>query len=330
MKKSTALFLCLAALSLASASRVEAAPPITAVGTSMSTVICPAKATDTVDVYDLNGHPNGMRVKAYEAVKLFQGWGENAKILKIGASSWKLVRVQLPNLVGLQSATFYIYEGFIAPESVCQKRIPYIKVDPHVINVVGTDMDADGDEGAEEGGKEDVVPTIIGTVTQGVSNLIMGLNSPNCCLMPIETKPNSYLSGMGRFGWGRPGRIHAGVDLYGKNGQLVRAVANGQVIREPYFFKQMTLAVDIRHEGGFVVRYGEISQRSFGMRNGTNVTRGQQVGAMQKLPCCEPMLHMELYSGAASGPLTLKHVGKYWRRSDLVDPTKYITKWPVK
>lgn len=341
--KSTLFLLSTSVLVFATDSRVQAAPAsgVVNVGASMESVICPAKADDVVEVYDQHVRPTGLRLKAYEPVKLFQGWGENTKVLRIGASTWKLVRVQLPKQTLFAAANVYVYEGSIAPLSVCQQRIaPRIPIDllaltqnaPATANKAAPSDGSDVDEGeeAEEGSQEeDAVPTIIGTVATGVSNLLMGLDSPNCCLMPIETKPNSYLVGMGRFGWGRPGRIHAGVDLYGRNGQKVRAVAAGEVIRAPYYFKKLTMGIDVRHTGGFIVRYGELTP--FGsMSVGTAITRGQQVGSMKKLACCEPMLHMEMYSGAASGALTRKHVGKYWRRSDLVDPTKYVTKWPLK
>lgn len=335
--------LALAALFVfAAAPRGEAQTGVINAGTSLTTVACPARPNEQVLVYDGAGQPTLLKLPAYTPTTLFQGWGKNTIVLKgANGAQWKLVRVSVNVRPPLNNTNLFVFEGHVTTVAACEKRIgpqapaarvnlvapPMISVDKEVFGP--SDMDEEGDDGAQEGAGEDQVP-IVNALTSGVNNMIKGLNSPACCLMPLEHKPNSYLSGQGRFGWGRGGRIHAGVDLYGKIGDKVRAVAPGQVIREPYLFKKNTMAVDVRHEGGFVVRYGEISQRDFGMRLNGPVQRGQQIGSMAKLACCAPMLHLEIYSGASSGPLTLKGVGRYHRRSDLVDPTKYIQKWPLR
>ncbi|MES2963181.1 MAG: M23 family metallopeptidase [Bdellovibrionota bacterium] len=330
-------FLCLSSLVLAFAADSRAATDVNAtnVGESMDMVICSLNG-QPVEIFD-HATKVFMKVSSMEPVKVFQGWGENKKNVSLNNTPIPLVRVQLPRFAPTLANGVFVFEGNLAPAAACQKRVnagfPASSVASGINDAQKyiDELEDEGEEGEEEEGMaEDALPPIVGEVANTVTNIMKGLDSPTCCLMPIEHRPDSFLVGMGRFGWGRRGRIHAGVDLYGRTGQKIRSVSAGQVVRAPYFFKRQTMAVDIRHEGGFIVRYGEITGKSFGLALGTKVTRGQQVGTMAKLSCCEPMLHMEIYSGSKTGALTQKNVGKYHRRSDLVDPTKYIKKWPLK
>ena len=128
------------------------------------------------------------------------------------------------------------------------------------------------------------------------------------------------------FGSNRDGgaRKHAAADLYRSKGDPIKAVTSGTVIRNTYFFYQGTYAIEVKHSGGFVVRYGELTGSS-PTRQNQAVSVGQTVGYMGKTTCCTPMLHFELYSGKATGPL--KGGGKYQRRSDLLNPTSYLKQW---
>ncbi len=156
-----------------------------------------------------------------------------------------------------------------------------------------------------------------------------GLNDPNCCQWPVKGETTQdFTTKQRRFGAGRGGRLHAGCDLYRYKNEPIMAVASGQVLRNIYPFYQGTFALEVRHSGGFVVRYGEITGKvAAGIRGGETVKMGQVVGYIGKVNsgCCEPMLHFELYSGARNG--SLSGSGKYRRRADLLDPTQYLRRW---
>lgn len=158
---------------------------------------------------------------------------------------------------------------------------------------------------------------------------VTSLSSPECCLFPLRHRPTaSYTSGMRRFGAGRSGgrRIHAAADLYQSKNAPIISVAPGKAISGLYFFYQGTYAIEVKHSGGFVVRYGELTgKKASGVRSGSAVKAGQEIGYMGKVNsgCCSPMLHFELYKGTGRGPLTTGGRG-YQRRSDLINPTKYL------
>lgn len=139
------------------------------------------------------------------------------------------------------------------------------------------------------------------------------------------------------FGSSRSGgsRAHAGCDLYAALGTWVHAIADGEVIRGPYPFYCETYALEVHH-GTFVIRYGEI-QRVTMVRAGAKVTAGQpiaKVGHLVGVNVSSDMLHLEMYRGNATGDLTVRHGGAlradgvpYQRRSDLMDPTPFLTRW---
>ena len=103
-------------------------------------------------------------------------------------------------------------------------------------------------------------------------------------------------------------------------------MAPGQVIRPLYYFYENTYALEVRHAGGFVVRYGEVTGRAGpGVASGRRVSIGQVVGYVGKTSHPKPMLHFEMYSGARTGSLSGSN--KYQRRSDLMNPTQYLLKW---
>lgn len=204
---------------------------------------------------------------------------------------------------------------------------PVINVKPIVPSksVAVTDEGVDEHEDAPQAPEHQAVP-------QAASGA--ALASASCCAFPLKTKPRSYLSGIGRFGAGRNSgrgtRTHAGADLYGKSGQAVLSVSPGTVIRAPYYFKAGTLAIDVRHRGGFVARYGEISNRGFGLRLNSQIVEGQKIGEMKYVPGAKsPMLHFELYQGNQSGKLSTGG-NKYHRRGDLLNPTPYLNRWKIK
>jgi len=144
------------------------------------------------------------------------------------------------------------------------------------------------------------------------------------------------------FGSSRSGgkRAHAGCDLYAPVGRTIHAVRDGVLLRDPYDFYAETAALEIDH-GDFILRYGEI-KRGSPLRKGDTVKKGQpiaQVGLLVGINVPSAMLHLEMYGGEASGPLTVPSREAsakradgvpYMRRSDLLDPTPFLNDWKTR
>ena len=150
-------------------------------------------------------------------------------------------------------------------------------------------------------------------------------------IFPLRKKPElDYHTGGRKFGADRTGgRKHAGCDLIAPQGTEILAMANGEIIRGPYYFYEGTYALEIRHANGMIVRYGEISQKvPIGIKEGTRVSQGQVIARVGRLNSGSHMLHLEMYKGAEQGPLT-QSGNSYKRRSDLVDPTSHLDAAPL-
>lgn len=144
---------------------------------------------------------------------------------------------------------------------------------------------------------------------------------------PIE-KPSSqsWLVQPGAFGATRDDgrRKHAGCDIYAPAGTEVRAITRGQVIRAPYEFYRGTWAVDIDHFD-FIARYCELEPNHIKLEVGTLVTGADTIGKVGKISGIdETMLHLEIYTGKCSGPLTVSGEYPFERRGDLIDPTPFL------
>jgi murein DD-endopeptidase MepM/ murein hydrolase activator NlpD len=146
----------------------------------------------------------------------------------------------------------------------------------------------------------------------------------------------SWINSMGAFGASRGSRAHAACDIYAPSGTWIHAIAKGKVILGPYYFYNSTYAIEIDH-GDFIARYGEIQSNTV-VRAGDRVKAGQRiarVGHLTGISVPSDMLHLELYKGTASGPLTVtgsasarrKDGVPYQRRRDLIDPTPMLAKW---
>lgn len=158
---------------------------------------------------------------------------------------------------------------------------------------------------------------------------------------PLRNKPSlDYHTGGRYFGAPRDGgsRAHAACDLIAPAGTAVLAVANGTVTAGPYYFYEGTYALEVRHDTGFTVRYGEIrSSVPAGIRVGARVTRGQVIAYVGLNTSGTSMLHFEMYKGTTSGALS--QVGNrtydfvpnrpYSRRRDLINATYYLDRWPL-
>lgn len=253
---------------------------------SIDQLVCIGSGTLSVRSDNLNSVL--FSVKRGDPVKSFQGWGDVKKTKTISGKKYTFIKLQFPerssNNIG------WVAEIYVKTRSQCPGL-----------------------------GKPSVPPES--------SRPISGINDPRCCVFPLNSRPIvSYTSGAASFGSSRSGgrRKHAASDLYRVKGDSIKAVADGQVIRGLYFFYQGTYAIELKHAGGFVVRYGEIGSTA-PVGQGRNVRAGQTVGYMGKTTCCKPMLHFELYSGAKTGALS--GGGPYQRRSDLMNPTAYLQRW---
>jgi murein DD-endopeptidase MepM/ murein hydrolase activator NlpD len=292
--------------------------------TSLNLVACPAPGS-TVTVYANDGKKLG-EIKALEQVNRFQGWGDN----DVTVGSLKLIRVQIPSKPELNDK--YVEESALATAEGCAARTGAKQTaNAAPTNATNTATNAAGEqEDDDEEEDENAAPEYEAAKDEEIA--AFSLDSEACCKFPLATRPKSFLSGIARFGAGRKkGRVHGGADLYGSRGQAVYSVAPGTVIRAPYVFKSGTLAIDVRHKGGFVVRYGEISGKPFGMNLGAEVREGQQVGEMKYVPGApSAMTHFELYRGNAKGKLSQPGNNKYSRRGDILNPTPYLLKWEKK
>lgn len=147
----------------------------------------------------------------------------------------------------------------------------------------------------------------------------------------IKRTSSNYKTGMRAFKASRGGgsRYHAACDLYRVVNEQAVSAYSGTVIRDRYYFYQGTYALEVRHTGGKVARYGEITGKAAsGVSSGRTVKPGQVIGYIGKVNsnCCTPMLHFELYSGTSSGSLT-QSGNKFQRRRDLMDPSALLTEW---
>ena len=284
----------------------------------------------------------------FEKVKVFQGWGENNKTKTVNGKKYKYAKVQFPSREDGDNSIGWVAVELIKPKSECAGASKSdgddkVSSDDSDNDKASTKQekplkkekkkkkkskDEDGDEDKNEDKKEEKTP-------KQEAGKISGLEDPNCCTFPIKNHPTeSFKEGMRRFGANRSGgdRAHAACDLYHSKNDPIISVAGGKVIRDLYFFYQGTYALEVKHQGGFVVRYGEITgKKASGISDGHTVKAGETVGYMGKVDsdCCSPMLHFEMYKGTQSGSLS-SGGNKYQRRSDLMNPTSYLEKWESK
>lgn len=176
-----------------------------------------------------------------------------------------------------------------------------------------------------------------GTDTQVTINI-----SPYFPLRNHKPSPQSGgRSWLGNGSWGDFGhnrsngmRSHSGCDIYvHAEGEPVYAVKSGTIIlvEQPSSSWGGAGAITIDH-GDFIARYGET--RNFSQTSGS-VFQGQQIADVSNTTYypAQPMLHFEMYSKSANGPLTVPPPGKLInnrgtrRRADLIDPTSYLETW---
>lgn len=75
----------------------------------------------------------------------------------------------------------------------------------------------------------------------------------------------------------------AGCDLLADRGTEILAIENGTIIQGPYCFYSSTYALEVKHDSGIVVRYGEILQTvPRGISPGARVSKGQVIAHVAK------------------------------------------------
>lgn len=153
---------------------------------------------------------------------------------------------------------------------------------------------------------------------------------------PLPFVPTSgYRGGLG-FGADRSrvaqllnipgGRLrHGACDLLAKAGTPVVAMDDGVVVRSASLFFLNVYALEIRHPL-WIARYCEIGS-NVEVSAGSTVRAGQVIAYVGDQPG-DDMLHLEMFSGAAAGDLSLDRNNPanapYYRRSDLMDPTPIL------
>ena len=123
-------------------------------------------------------------------------------------------------------------------------------------------------------------------------------------------------------------RAHAGADFHADPGTGVVSMTDGEVMKVSKNFYGGTDAVEIKNSDGTIARYTEIKVT---VEKGDLVSKGQKIGeVIPNNDDGQSMLHLEVYMGTGSGPLTDKKNASnydyvpsknYKRRDDLIDPT---------
>jgi murein DD-endopeptidase MepM/ murein hydrolase activator NlpD len=120
-------------------------------------------------------------------------------------------------------------------------------------------------------------------------------------------------------------REHAGCDLYAPPGTEILAMETGTVTRAGYPFYDVVFALEVTGASGRVIRYGEIASAAPGLALDAQVEEGQVVAHVGKMvTVAQAMLHLEMYDGTGTGPLTDRARAPFMRRADLTDPTAWL------
>lgn len=279
------------ALSIEEPAEAIPAATVPPVSSAQQKVIC--TQTSPLRIYNDSLKTVIYRAPKFLPVKVYQSWdgGPSEKTVK----GHTLVKVQLTTGGG-KEIIGWAAGSFIKPAAEC-KDMPLIY---------------------SKDGEEEVIP-----------GATVFVDSPaNCCRFPTLKPPSAgYNQGDGRRYFGarrRDGkRQHAAADLLRPTGEKVLSIDDGRVLRKYHFYAD-TYAIEVKHDSGYVARYGEVAKKNVAQSGpGERIIKGQHIGDIGSLR----MLHFEIYSDKASGPLTQRENGAFWRRSDLLNPTPLLNKW---
>ncbi len=255
---------------------------------SQQNVVC--TRSESLRIYDDTLNTVIYQIQRFQSIQVFQGW--DGKNIEKWNGSVRLLKVQAENAKG-QEINGWAAANFIKKPADCDG-----------FSLIGSPTGETLIEGS----------TIVVDTTSGDYRF------------PTAKKPiYDYVKGSGGryFGAPREGRRHAAADLFRPDNENIYAITSGTVLRKYYFYSG-TYAVEVQHDTGPVVRYGEVAAKNVSKSEaGSRVIKGQHIGYIGQLG----MLHFEMYSGAKTGPLTQRGNGTYSRRSDLMDPTSYLKKW---
>ncbi|MFE0755486.1 M23 family metallopeptidase [Inquilinus sp. NPDC058860] len=119
-------------------------------------------------------------------------------------------------------------------------------------------------------------------------------------------------------------RHHAGVDLWGKASEIIRACESGTIVNF-YHFYLGTYALLIQCDSGIVINYGEVAPDSliqFGLNVGSKVNAGDKIGRVGLMSSGSQMCHFETYiSGTIQNSSWKAHKP---RPPSLLNPTQYL------
>ena len=181
------------------------------------------------------------------------------------------------------------------------------------------------------------------------------VNGSGCCFPLAQWRNNDYhrptqgkdrrgtYFGAKRYSKKQGGfRRHAACDLIAPQGTPIFAVDTGKVSRISRNFitgkrkngeEWHVSAVTIIHDH-FTVRYAEV-QNICVKRSDKEIKKGQKIAEVGKMKTSS-MLHFEMYSGRHEGKLSVRdrkltkefsEKTPFRRRSDLIDPTRYLDSW---
>lgn len=150
-------------------------------------------------------------------------------------------------------------------------------------------------------------------------------------LVSYQTASGKLVGVKGRhFHADRGARYHVGVDLFASLGDPIVACEDGQIVGFIRYFlsdkekKRYTSAILVRH-AGVTINYGEVAPESLvrhGLKVGSEMRAGQQIGTAGLNPGGSTMLHFETYRNGLTG-------NQRWFQgeaapSHLLDPTSYL------
>jgi len=236
-----------------------------------------------------------IKLEDNQRLKVFPGDPVSSKI---GGTDYKFIKVQ----VAASGQVGFIAQNFVQTSTACEKQKK-------------ANLEAEKKAKAEQRKKGEFFPLH---------------HQPRGSYKVMPRSFGAYRSYQGK----KRRRAHAATDLYSWVRKMIRAVRDGKIIRGPYYFYSNTYAVEMKHDNGRVVRYGETLARRLTKKK--NVSAGTNIAQVGRLSCCAPMLHFEMYQGNRNGALTVKSrkASKFirvggknlpaFRRKDLMNPTSYI------
>lgn len=149
-------------------------------------------------------------------------------------------------------------------------------------------------------------------------------NHPRKWMISYRTKEGEIIgNGARRFMADRGAKFHAGIDLYGRPGDLIVAMEDGVIVNHYHFFHG-THALIVQHDSGLVINYGEVAKNSwkeFGLKKGSRVQKGKAIARVGLMSGGSHMLHLETYISGVEKNIRIPTTKVDPR---IRNPTKYL------